>query len=186
MLKEQRVVVTLIAGVVALVELYPATAQSQTLLETAVFLFTQKKIKETSPGAVQTYHGDGFPLQEGGSADATWSVKDKNNCIIRFDYSTPDFKAWKEFYLDNILPSYESGYEGVSAPPDDEHSNGVYFIKLISKNAVYCEGLAAGKAVCRHQWLLKTQSKETLEGLKRTLGYIYTKFCAFAKGKQPF
>jgi hypothetical protein len=183
MLKEQREVVTLIAGIAALVELCPATAQSQTLLETAAFLFTQKEIKETSPGVVQTYRGDGFPLQEGGSADAIWSVKDKNNCIIRFDYSTPDFKAWKQFYLNSILPSYESGYEGVSAPPDDEHSTGVYFIKLVSKNAVYCEGLAAGKAVCRHQLLLKTRSKETLERLKRTLDYMYTKFCTFAKGK---
>ena len=183
MLKEQREVVTLIAGIAALIELCPAAAQSQTLLETAVFLFTQKEIKETSPGVVQTYRGDGFPLQEGGSADATWSVKDKNNCIIRFDYSTPDFKAWKQFYLNNILPSYESGYEGVSAPPDDEHSTGVYFIKLVSENAVYCEGLAAGKAVCRQQWLLTTHSKEKLERLKRTLSYIYTKFCTFAKGK---
>ena len=181
--KEQRVVVTLIAGVAALVDLCPATAQSQSLLETAVLLFKQKEIEETSPGVVRTYHGDGFPLQEGGSADAIWSVKDKNNCIIRFDYSTPDFKAWKQFYLNNILPSYESGYEGVSALPDDEHSTGVYFIKLVSEDAVYCEGLAAGKAVCRHQWLLKTHSSETLERLKRTIDYIYTKFCTFAKGK---
>ena len=169
MLKEQREVVTLIAGIAALIELCPATAQSQTLLETAVFLFTQKEIKETSPGVVQTYRGDGFPLQEGGSADAIWSVKDKNNCIIRFDYSTPDFKAWKQFYLNNILPSYESGYEGVSALPGGEYNNGVYFIKLLSDDAAYCEGLAAGKAVCRPQWLLKTYSKETLERLKRTL-----------------
>ena len=77
MLKKQRLVVTLIGGVAGLVELCPTAAQSQTLLETAVFLFTQKEIKETSPGVVQTYHGDGFPLQEGGSGDATWSVKDK-------------------------------------------------------------------------------------------------------------
>jgi hypothetical protein len=152
-------------------------------LEATVFLFTQKEIKETSPDLVQTYHGDGFPLQEGGSADAIWSVKDKNNCIIRFDYSTPDFKAWKQFHLNNILPSYESGYEGVPTLPDGEYNNSVYFIKLVSKNAVYCEGLAAGKAVCRHQWLLKTQSKDTSERLKRTLDYIYTKFCTFAKGK---
>ena len=183
MLKEQREVVTLIAGIAALIELCPATAQSQTLLETAVFLFTQKEIKETSPGVVQTYRGDGFPLQEGGSADAIWSVKDKNNCIIRFDYSTPDFKAWKQFYLNDILPDYEIGYEGAPALPGNEYGNGVYFIKLVSESSVYCEGLAAGKAACRHQWLLKTHSKEMLERRKRALDDIYAKFCTFAKGK---
>ena len=183
MLKKQHLVVTLIGGVAGLVELCPTAAQSQTLLETAVFLFTQKEIKETSPGVVQTYHGDGFPLQEGGSGDATWSVKDKNNCVIRFDYSTPDFKAWKQFYLNDILPDYEIGYEGAPALPGDEYGNGVYFIKLVSESAAYCEGLAAGKAACRHQWLLKTHSRETLERRKRALDDIYAKFCTFAKGK---
>jgi hypothetical protein len=183
MLKEQRLVVTFVVGVAALIELCPTAAQSQTLLETAVFLFTQTEIKETSPSVVQTYHGDGFPLQEGGSADAIWSVKDKNNCIIRFDYSSPDFKAWKQFYLSNVLSSYEIGYEGGRAFPDGEYDNGVYFIKLVGENAVYCEGLAAGKAVCRHQWLLKTHSKERLEHRKRALDSIYAKFCSFAKGK---
>ena len=183
MLKKQRLAVTLIGGVAAFAELCPTAAQSQTLLETAVFLFTQKEIKETSPGVVQTYRRDGFPLQEGGSADAIWSVKDKNNCIIRFDYSTPDFKAWKQFYLNDILPDYEIGYEGAPALPGGEYDNGVYFIKLVSESAVYCEGLAAGKAACRHQWLLKTHSKEMLERRKRALDDIYAKFCTFAKGK---
>jgi hypothetical protein len=31
--------------------------------------------------------------------------------------------------------------------------------------------------------LLKTHSSETLERLKRTIDYIYTKFCTFAKGR---
>ena len=88
--------IALVAGVVALSALSPTAAQSQTLLETVVFPITQGEFKETSPGVLQTYRGDGFPLEEEGSASVIWSVKDEKNCIIRVDYSAPDFKAWKQ------------------------------------------------------------------------------------------
>jgi hypothetical protein len=181
MLNKYRLAIALVASVTALSELCPTTAQTQTLLETAVFLFTQSEIKETSPGVLQTYHGDGLPLGEGGSADVIWSVKDERNCIIRIDYLAPDFKAWKQFYLNNILPRYEIGYEGVEGLPDGEHHSG----ELASENAVYCEGLAAGKAVCPHHWSLETPSKEMLGRRQRALDYIYTKFCTFSEYKKP-
>jgi hypothetical protein len=186
MCKKHCLSIALVAGVAALSALRPTAAQSQTLLENAVFLITQGEFKETSPGVLQTYQGDGFPLEEEGSPNVTWSVKDEKNCIIRVDYSARDFKAWKQFYLNNILPRYEIGYEGGQKLTDGEYDKRDYIIKLVSETAVYCEGLAAGKAVCRRQLSLRTPSREMLGRRQRALDDIFRKFCSFSEYKKPF
>ncbi len=173
----------LVASGAAVSWLAPTPAHSQTLLETFAFVILQQDVKETGDGDLQIEDGD---------IDQVWSVKDAANCIIRIDHFNrkTQGKGWQQFYLNNILPRYQTGQQ----PPSHNWLNGDwvagdYYIRLAGEDAVRCEFNlldSPGRTMCDNQMLLYTPSPETLDRLERALDYIYSKFCSGAKYEKPY